>query len=201
MSGRHGEGAASLATPATIARSVRCGRMVFCLLSRATFTTFGGRRTQRQTRRRLGMDLSTVLGSNEFAYTTAESNNVTLGTAVRVVFTRVHSHSNSKRPIDLTNQYNLVALQAAPGSGRRRISPRAFQHPAGHAGLVSRWWRSDPGWPKCRCSRWPGCAGFPGFRPTDAGSQRAMPKRCTSTGAGVLRPLAGFSRRALRRLQ
>lgn len=116
-------------------------------------------------------DLSTVLGANEIAYTTAQSNNVTLGTASpRSFYAGTLTFKQHTTNLDLTNQLATgmrMPLKVALGGEFRHEhynirpgTPDSYRD----AGV-----RILDG-PNAGGQGAPGAQVFPGYRPTDAGS-------------------------------
>lgn len=118
-----------------------------------------------------GMDASSVIGSNELAYTTAESNNATLGAASpRSFYSGTLTFKQHTTNLDLTNQYNLGAykpLKVALGGEFRHehYNIRPGTPDSYRDGGV----RILDG-PNAGAQAAPGAQVFPGFRPSDAGS-------------------------------
>ena len=117
------------------------------------------------------MDLSSVLGTNELAYTTAQSNNVTLGAqSPRSFYAGTLTFKQHTTNLDLTNQYNLGGYKplkiAAGGEFRhehyniRPGTPDSYRD--GGVRILDG--------PNAGAQGAPGAQVFPGFRPTDAGS-------------------------------
>ena len=119
------------------------------------------------------MDVSSVLGSSAIAYTTAQSNNVTLGTASpRSFYAGTLAVSQHTTNLDLTNRYDLGAYKplkiAAGGEFRHdHYSIRPGTPDSYRDGGV----RILDG-PNAGALGAPGAQVFPGFRPGDAGSHR-----------------------------
>lgn len=118
-----------------------------------------------------GMDLSTVIGSNELAYTTAQSNNVTLGSASPTSFyAGTLTFKQHTTNLDLTNEYNFglyKALKVAAGGEFRHehynIRPGTpDSHRDGGIRILDG--------PSAGNQGAPGAQVFPGFRPSDSGS-------------------------------
>jgi iron complex outermembrane recepter protein len=118
-----------------------------------------------------GMDVSTVIGANELAYTTAQSNNVTLGTASpRSFYSGTLTFKQHTTNLDLTNQYNLghyKPLKVAAGGEFRHehYNIRPGTPDSYRDGGV----RILDG-PNAGAQGASGAQVFPGFRPSDAGS-------------------------------
>jgi iron complex outermembrane receptor protein len=117
------------------------------------------------------MDVSSVIGSNELAYTTAQSNNVTLGTASpRSFYSGTLTFKQHTTNLDLTNRYNLTSYKplkvAAGGEFRhehyniRPGTPDSYRD--GGVRILDG--------PSAGAQGAPGAQVFPGFRPTDAGA-------------------------------
>ncbi len=117
------------------------------------------------------LDVSTVLGTNSLAYTTAQSNNVTLGAASpRSFYAGTLNFRQSTTNVDLTNQFNTglkSPLKLALGGEFRRegYGIRAGTPDSYRDGGV----RILDG-PNAGAQGAPGAQVFPGFRPSDAGS-------------------------------
>jgi iron complex outermembrane receptor protein len=117
------------------------------------------------------MDLSSVIGSNELAYTTAESNNVTLGTASpRSFYAGTLTFKQHTTNLDLTNRYDLGLyrpLKVATGGEFRHehYNIRPGTPDSYRDGGV----RILDG-PNAGALGAPGAQVFPGFRPSDSGS-------------------------------
>jgi iron complex outermembrane recepter protein len=117
------------------------------------------------------MDVSSVIGSNELAYTTAESANVTLGAASpRSFYSGTLTFKQHTTNLDLTNQYNLGAykpLKVAIGGEFRHehYNIRPGTPDSYRDGGV----RILDG-PNAGGQGAPGAQVFPGFRPGDSGS-------------------------------
>ena len=119
------------------------------------------------------MDVSTVLGSNALAYTTAQSNNVTLGTASpRSFYAGTLAFSQHTTNLDLTNRRDFGAykpMKIAVGGEFRHdhYSIRPGTPDSYRDGGV----RILDG-PNAGAQGAPGAQVFPGFRPSDSGSHR-----------------------------
>lgn len=117
------------------------------------------------------MDLSTVIGSNELAYTTAQSNNVTLGAgSPRSFYAGTLTFKQHTSNLDFTNQYNLGGykpLKVAAGAEFRHehYNIRPGTPDSYRDGGV----RILDG-PNAGAQGGPGAQVFAGFRPSDAGS-------------------------------
>jgi iron complex outermembrane recepter protein len=117
------------------------------------------------------MDVSSVIGSNDIAYTTAESANVTLGAASpRSFYSGTLAFKQHTTNLDLTNLYNLGAykpLKVAVGGEFRHehYNIRPGTPDSYRDGGV----RILDG-PSAGAQGVPGAQVFPGFRPSDAGS-------------------------------
>ena len=116
-------------------------------------------------------DLSTVWGSNELAYTTAQSNNVTLGAASpKSFYAGTLTFKQHTSNLDLTNEFNVMAnrpLKVALGAEHRHehYNIRPGTPDSYRDGGV----RILDG-PNAGAQGAPGAQVFPGFRPTDSGS-------------------------------
>jgi iron complex outermembrane receptor protein len=118
------------------------------------------------------MDVSTVLGSNELAYTTAQSNNVTLGAASpRSFYAGTLTFKQHTTNLDLTNELKHALrprpLKLAVGGEFRHESynirpgtPDSYRD--GGVRILDG--------PNAGGQGAPGAQVFPGFRPSDAGS-------------------------------
>ena len=119
------------------------------------------------------MDVSTVIGSNALAYTTAQSNNVTLGAASpRSFYAGTLTFQQHTTNLDLTNRYNLGGhkpLKIALGGEFRHdhYSIRPGTPDSYRDGGV----RVLDG-PNAGAQAAPGAQVFAGFRPSDSGSRR-----------------------------
>ncbi len=117
------------------------------------------------------MDVSSVLGSNELAYTTAQSNNVTLGaSSPRSFYAGTLTFKQHTTNLDLTNRYNLWGnkpLKVAAGGEFRHehYNIRPGTPDSYRDGGV----RILDG-PSAGAQGAPGAQVFAGFRPSDAGS-------------------------------
>jgi iron complex outermembrane receptor protein len=117
------------------------------------------------------MDLSSVWGANDLAYTTAQSNNVTLGAASpRSFYAGTLTFKQHTTNLDLTNQFNVIAnrpLKLALGGEFRHehYNIRPGTPDSYRDGGV----RILDG-PNAGAQGAPGAQVFPGFRPSDAGS-------------------------------
>ncbi len=118
-----------------------------------------------------GMDLSTVFGSNALAYTTAQSNNVTLGAASpRSFYAGTLTFKQHTTNLDLTNEFPLAfksPLKVALGGEFRHES---YNIRPGTADSYRDGGVRIPDGPSAGAQGAPGAQVFPGFRPSDAGS-------------------------------
>jgi iron complex outermembrane receptor protein len=117
------------------------------------------------------VDLSSVIGSNSLAYTTAESANVTLGNASpRSFYSGTLTFKQHTTNLDLTNQFATglkSPLKVALGGEFRH------EHYNIRPGTPDSWRDGGVriiGGPNAGNQGAPGAQVFPGFRPTDAGS-------------------------------
>lgn len=117
------------------------------------------------------LDASTVFGSNALAYTTAQSNNVTLGTASpRSFYSGTLTFKQHTTNLDLTNQFQTgfkSPLKVAVGGEFRHehYNIRPGTPDSYRDGGV----RILDG-PNAGAQGAPGAQVFPGFRPSDSGS-------------------------------